>query len=262
MRSFALAVLTLVASAPVLAERGPPEVGSYTGRPGVSEPSVTVPRGLLLVNGGMTFAGAGGEGLLDPNQTTVWTAPDLLVRAGVMDVLELRAGGTLGAVRNTGPFDFNIPYVAPMNATVGMAVAALPETEWIPAVAVIGSLGLPTLTLDALDMAGELRVSVTKGIGSFGVTTNLASGWDNSRGQAFANYTLAGTWSLPAGIGLFVEAYGGMDIAPTPTVPSLGIDGGMGVQVSPALMVDVSAGAVFLGEPAMFLSVGGSWRPS
>lgn len=256
IRLLPLALFALLVAAPALANPDYPEVGNYTGRPGQSEPSVTVPRGYMLVNGSFVLSRSGGEGLFALEDTT-WTAPDMQVRAGVLDILELRGGTGLVASRASDG-DLQLQLGGPL---VGVGVSALPETEWLPAIAVHSVLFLPGATLDALDMAGEVRASISKGFGAFGLTTNLAGGWDNGRGQSFFNYTLAGAWAAGGGTNLFVEAYGGMDVLPNPTLPSVGFDTGVAVQVSKTLMLDVYFGGTVIGPPEIFLNIGGSWMP-
>ena len=212
--------------------REPPDVSALTSRPGFGDAALAVPAGAVLVNPGLTVAGPPGS-----------TAPDVLIRIGLVEGLEAR-----GAV----VFDASGPAVT-LAPSFAVAAQLASEGDLAPAVLGVLTLALPT-GADPAGLALEARISGAKAFGDLGVAVNLAL--TQSATGTGALGTLGASYALGP-LTPFVEAFVDDTVA-RGAPPDVWIDAGTAVGITRTVAVDVSAGATVVGDRALFVSVGAS----
>ncbi len=221
------------------------EVGALTGRPGIGDAAAVVPPGGVLVNPGLTVSGV-------PNAIggpTGNAAPDLLVRVGLVDGLEARGGVVLVADDDAR---------VAMSPLFAIGARVFEEGDLVPALVFLSTVTLPAGGNPDEDLSVEVRLMGAKTLGPIGVGVNVAAN-GSVVGGGWAATAGIGT-SLPPDLSPFLELYADGDLfSPKGARANLGIDGGLGAQITRNVAVDVSAGITVVGEPELFVSAGASF---
>lgn len=227
-----------------------------TDRPDKTESTSIVPRGFAQFEAGWSLETvdiAGGA-------LHTHTVPGLLARVGVAGPLEARFGfegfqlTNQGARGAEGPADVELGFKYRLAAAKG----------WMPAIALIGAVSLPTgadgVSSGRVDPAVLLTLSRPLGA-RVSVGSNLGSSWttmDNGSGGRTTlvdlTYTLSFGFALSDRVGAFTETFG--------SVPADGgeaghhVDGGVTVLVRDNLQLDLSLGRGVAGPGAADWFVG------
>ncbi|MFG0274311.1 MAG: transporter [Phycisphaerales bacterium] len=112
---------------------GPIDTPLVTDRPDFTESALAVPIGRLQVEAGLTFSSD------DDSDSDLWTLPEVLLRVGVAEDLELRFElPSYAILRNSADED------GLTDSSIGFKWRFIEQDGAVPDLAVIGSLQLPT----------------------------------------------------------------------------------------------------------------------
>lgn len=232
-------------------------------RPGVATPPTLIPRGTVQVEGGVEFRReTGGDD--EPDQGTL-ELPDLLVRFGVLEWLELRleADGLLHEFRD-GAGDRTLGSDLELAAKLGL----LEQRRFLPKTSLLLALSLPVgsepVTSDGFDPTleglyewelGEETVVVVN-TGFSGPT----QGSDDDRRIFEFDPRIALERQLTEGLGAFIEYYG--EIKTGGVADEHSMDGGVSLRTpGRRVQFDVSGGGgLNSAAPDWFVGAGVSMR--
>ncbi len=237
-----------------------------TDRPDQTEASSTVPAGYVQIETGWIFSRDDEEGV----RQQAHELPGTLVRIGLVDWLELRAGwrgyrreevrvGSLRADRD-GVGDAELGTKIHLRHENG----ALPEVAFL----VAGSLpvGSEGFSADRVDPSFRFNLSHTLSE-RFALGYNLGMFWESKVGETGKRTTLSNyLYTLALGVGLteqlgpLVEVFGDISASATGD-PAHSFDGGFTYLLRNNLQLDVAAGVGLTKEaPDWFVGVGVSVR--
>jgi len=244
--------LLLVAPAVLRAQADTLSLGPLvTDRPDKTESTSIVPRGYAQLEVGWALETMEAAG----TSLHTHTVPGLLARVGVLGALEARVGfagfqltnqGALGGAEGLGDLELGFKY--------RLAAAR----GWLPDVAVIGAVTVPTgadgVTSGWVDPS--LLLTVSRPLSDrVSVGSNLGSSWtttDDGRGGRTTlvdlTYTLSFGVTLSDRVGTFGEMFGSLPADDGDAAHH--IDGGFTVLVRDNLQLDVSVGRGIAGAGA------------
>ena len=254
-----LLFLLLATALNVAAQESDPLV---TDRPDQTESATTVAPGKVQIEMG----GSVEIDTLEANaqrDLVVISAPDLLVRIGLAERLELRVG-TAFTRTSYDQFDPNSPggvgtrfTSSQLEGHLGGKVSIHENVEEGSSSALFGGVNVP-IAGDGGTYSAEIRASIAQEVSSiFSLGLNLGGTWEEGG-------TLGGFYTLVAGIGLsesfgtFVELYGDM---PWQDDAAQSFDTGLTWGVSDNLQLDIAAGFGLNRSAADAMAgLGFSWR--
>lgn len=235
------AVLVVVFALPAAAQEAPPLI---TDRPDQTESAAIVPRGMLQLETGATFARtAAGAGLNDD----VLTLGGTLARLGIVPRLEARVGfagyqrvESASALVADGFGDLDL----------GFKLQLLPGAGSVPQVAVIGSATLPTAQegLGVTEVSPAVRLAVAHSVTDrLGVGWNVGAVFERSGPSGAVTtatdvlYTVVLGFAAAERVGVFLESFGTFGVSDG-RANAHAVDGGLTFAVLPALQLDLSGG--------------------
>lgn len=237
-RGLAIVILLCTgnASSPVFADD---TMELITDRPDQTESSAVVPDGYLQLELGSSYTEESGE-------SRALTYPELLVRWGVAEKLELRFGLPSWTTEREGP------NTTRSNDTgLGFKLALSEESGMWPEIALLAGASLPTgadgNSSERIDPSFRFAFSHTLSP-KFGLAYNLGVAWetelesptDRDTGSIF-QYTVALGTALTDRMGAFIELFGDAPMsAPGGTAHSF--DGGFTFLIRPNIQWDIFAG--------------------
>jgi len=236
-----------------------------TDRPDQTESSVTVDPRYIQFEFGWTHAEDNENG-----DVTTDSAPETLVRIGLVDDLELRLGFAGYVWQEVdGPGAASWDDEGATDIEVGFKVKLRHEQGWTPETALLAGTTLPTgqtgFSSERFDPAVRLACSHTLSE-TFGLGYNLAAAWETEEDAAGDRDTTAAiAYSVVLGaalsdrLGTFVEFFGE---APTGDgKPANSLDGGFTWLLADNVQLDVLAG-LGISEDAddWFIGAGLVWR--
>ncbi len=237
----------------------PLSAGAVTSRPGFSENAATLPMGGMLLNASVNLESDIDTGLV--LSATALEVPELMVRVGVLDYLELRMGGAwrLDALAQDENFDEPPPVSAGIGRfSVGGTARILEERGYWPAAAVILQADVPLRTLRLGDFSAFGKVAVQKTfLERFGVAANAGANWNGGSERFSFPFTMLASVSIGLGVGAYAEVFGDVYVDALPVVWA---DGGLYYDVSERVRVDALVGVNAFGSRGDWLAqVGLSW---
>ena len=264
MKKFCLCMILLVCPITVFAQEVPELV---TDRPDQTESSVVVPPRYFQVELGYTH----GENDDDGTDVTSDSFPEVLLRIGLIDRLELRLGFSGYQWEDTevsGAGDSELDGYG--DTEVGAKLYLWEEAGFLPEAALMGHLSLPTgdddFSSDEADPSFRFAFSHTLNE-TFSFGYNLGAAWETEEGESGNEHTL-GVFQYTAVLGIsvtdelgaFVEFYGDIPTS-ADGGPANSFDGGFTYLLADNLQLDVAAG-VGLSEDAedWFVGAGVSYR--
>lgn len=241
LRTFSLFTLVLLLVSPLTPLPAQSQDRIVPDRPDVAESSLTVPRGSLQIEGGISYARTE-VGRLTEDRVA---GPVLLLRYGLLENFELRVGGEGAIYLRTDERGSGLERAGGSDAFVGFKIHLLDERGYRPSIALLGSASIPTgrdaFTSDEVEPTTLLSVDQPLP-GPFGLGINLgytrAVGDDEER---FDRVAAAVSLSLSATprLNLFVETFGDLRADEAGRVIP-GLDGGALFYVSDLLTLDFS----------------------
>jgi hypothetical protein len=237
----------------------PTTAGSVTSRPGFTENAATLPMGGMLLNASANLESDIDTGLV--LSATALEVPELMLRVGVLDYLELRMGGAwrLSARAQDENFDEPPPVVGGIGRfSVGATARILEERGTWPAAAVILQADVPLRTLRLGDFSAFGKLAVQKTfLERFGIAANAGANWNGASERFSFPFTLLTSVSIGLGVGAYAEVFGNVFVDGLPVVWA---DGGIYYDVSERLRVDALVGVNAFGARGDWLAqVGLSW---
>jgi|GEM_PF-1958053 len=226
-----------------------PAAQSYTNRPGASDTTAVLPHGALLLQAGFTFSSSLSTSDTRPTDHSL-TVPDLVLRAGLFDWVEMRFGTAMSVAHDGDTVTSGIG-----GAMTGLHVRVLDEDEFLPAIAATFEMHLPVATLLFQDTEADARLNISKTLFDVvGVGSTLSAGWHDQ--APVLAYTLAGSMDIGGGVIPFLEVFGSYTPEPS-ALPDLWVDGGVSIAITDAFALDASAGINAAGEPSSFFVAAG-----
>lgn len=214
-------------------------------RPSFTDSSATVGFARAQLEGGYTFTHAI-DGFVDREEHTV---PELLLRVGVLDHVELRLGWTgytfrrqqntfLGTVDNDqGTSDID----------VGVKVGLSEQSAWMPRTAVIASMSVPLrdVPFGSTVVGGEVNYLYSWRLTDFlSVGGSTGGTWTEEAGDHYSQLHESAVINLEVGeqLGLFFEWFALFRPDFSEARPQYYLDGGLTYDLTPDFQIDWRAG--------------------
>jgi hypothetical protein len=243
----------------------PPEM--VTDRPDATESAVVVPRGHFQFELGYSHSELDFEGILGSTDSF----PEVLVRIGLSQSLELRAGfDGYGWDEESVSGTESASSEGVKDTSLGVKVGLFEEKGARPQMAVLATLNFPTGAEEFTEsrLLPELRMAFANTLTErLSLGYNVGAFWFGEEQEDGTERTSASAiWSVSLGIGIterlggFVEAFG------NPVLSALGsssaaVDGGLTYLVRPNVQLDLYGGSGVSGDaPDWFAGLGISFR--
>ena len=228
-----------------------------TDRPGVGDTAYLVPPGYVQLEGGVTVQHDRIR-VLQQRITTV-SVPNMVIRIGLLDALELRFLGGEYVYQKTSSGDrknHNHSVSAPV---VGTKLQLTKENTTIPQTALFLNLTLPygSKGLHPDDVTPDFKIAANHALSKrVSWEGNLGAAWDDGLNDITGFYTTALSLALTDKFTPFAEVFGNINGPSTH-----GFDAGFTYLALPTLQLDLSGGPA-LTEAATdwFIAIGVSYR--
>lgn len=274
-------VLTLVATAPArtrqAASDAAPDLGKLqrdppmiTDRPDFTESTDAVPRGRSQLEAGYTFSYDREDGV----RTRSHTAPELLLRVGVIDNLELRFGwdgytwqDDLAPSETRGGRTVNREdsFDGGNDLSLGIKIKLFEQAGWRPHFGVIAAFTVPSGSSEITsgDVDPELVLLWAYDVTDcFAIAGNAGISSLTEDAHRFTQTTasLSFAYSLTSRIGLYVEYFGFYPVADGEDAAH-SLNGGLTYLITEDFQIDWRVGVGLNGEADdFFTGVGFAWR--
>ncbi|MEM9340646.1 MAG: transporter [Bacteroidota bacterium] len=216
-----------------------------TDRPGQSFSSSIVPAGSVQIESGYT---------LEQDQDVDGTNFNFLLRWGLNEFLEVRFQ------QDYLTSDTESASFSGFGATrLGIKSVIAKEEGWMPEIALIGSLILPSgeSIYQTRNNTPEFAFSTSKALTDrLSVCYNLGMSWDDDSPEHTNFYTLIFGYSISDRLSGFIEPYGFLR---KDTKADSRINGGFAYLLNPSVQFDISGGVGITSQsPDSFISFGGA----
>lgn len=254
-------ILTMLITMNVSAQESASNDPSFvTERPGASDRSQTLGKGVLQIETGVAYTTFEDQNFKFEN-TTYNTS---LFRYGLLDNLELRLGTTYDEVKVSSIMNDSLPenkVSGFLPLLVGAKIDIINEKGWIPQIALVGQILLPfgaTEEFRPNTTGTNFRFACSNTLSEkSSLTYNFGAQWNGDSPEASYLYTLNYGVSVNDKLGFFAELYG--DFPENNTANHLW-DVGFVYLISDDFQLDVSAGTSITEGQDLFIGGGFSYR--
>lgn len=231
-----------------------------TDRPGASDASQTVGKGVLQIETGGAYTSFEENGV----QNETYTFNTSFLRYGILENIELRLGWSYEESRVNFKQNDSLPSLVTNGftpLTAGIKVDLVEEKGVIPKVALVGQLLLPFAASNSFrpnNTGANFRFACSNSISEkSSLTYNIGAQWGNDSPEVSYLYTLNYGYAVSENLSLFAELYG--DFPENNTANHLW-DAGIAYLISPDFQIDVSAGTSITDGQDLFVGGGLSYR--
>ena len=233
------------------------ELPFTTDRPGVGDTAYLVPAGYWQLEGGVTYQHDRTQDPLERNTSV--SAPNTVIRLGVLDILELRLLGGEYVYQKTSSGNNDEHDHGASAPVIGTKVQLIKEGASIPQMALFLNLTLPfgSERLRPDDVTPDFKVAANYAPSDrVSWEGNLGVGWEDGLDNITGIYTTALGVSLTNKFTPFVEVFGNLNGPSTH-----GFDAGFTYLIFPTLQADLSGGPALTDAATdWFVAAGISYR--